>query len=347
MNRADTLKIIGVSGSPYTRKMLGLLRYRAIPYRLTWGDPKLQPSEMIRALPKPKVMLLPLVYFPNDDGSLEPAVDSTPIIRRLEQEYSGRSVIPSHSALAFLDYLLEDFADEWCTKYMFHYRWDKTADIDWAGTMIPLWVDYTMSPMQHQQLKTDFAARQIERISVVGSNPTTRPIIEASYRELLTCLEAHFKELPFLLGRRPAACDFALYGQLTQLLTVDPSPMAIAREIAPRCCAWVDCMEDLSGLEPSDEDWLSPEQLPETLVDLLTLVGKSYVPAMLRNAEAIAQGEAEWACELMGARWQQQSFPYQAKSLAWVREHYEKLNEKDKELLNPALEQSQCGNLFS
>ena len=34
-----------------------------------------------------------------------------------------RSVIPTDSALAFINYLLEDFGDEWCTKYMFHYRW--------------------------------------------------------------------------------------------------------------------------------------------------------------------------------------------------------------------------------
>ena len=35
-------------------------------------------------------------------------VDSTPIIRRLEAEYPGRSVIPRDPVLRFLDELLED-----------------------------------------------------------------------------------------------------------------------------------------------------------------------------------------------------------------------------------------------
>ena len=57
----------------------------------------------------------------------------------------------------------------------------------------------------------------------------------------------------FVFGERPAAADFALYGQLTQLAGFDPTPRAIALETAPRVVAWVDTVEDLSGLEPRDD----------------------------------------------------------------------------------------------
>ncbi|NIV75160.1 MAG: glutathione S-transferase, partial [Gammaproteobacteria bacterium] len=58
---------------------------------------------------------------------------------RLEREFSGRSVMPEDPALAFLDELIEDYADEWLTKCMFHYRWAFEADIEKAAQVLPRW----------------------------------------------------------------------------------------------------------------------------------------------------------------------------------------------------------------
>ena len=33
------IKLIGNNGSPYTRKMVALLRYKHIPYKIIWGEP--------------------------------------------------------------------------------------------------------------------------------------------------------------------------------------------------------------------------------------------------------------------------------------------------------------------
>ena len=115
---SQPLVLLGAPGSPYTRKMLAALRYRRIPYRLLVGTHR-TPTD----LPKPKPQLLPTFYFTKDDGSIEAVVDSTPLLRRFERDYPDRKLVPSDPAIAFLDYLLEDFADEWLTKAMFHYRW--------------------------------------------------------------------------------------------------------------------------------------------------------------------------------------------------------------------------------
>ena len=39
MKKVDRIRILGDTGSPYTKKMLAVLRYRQIPYSLIWGTP--------------------------------------------------------------------------------------------------------------------------------------------------------------------------------------------------------------------------------------------------------------------------------------------------------------------
>ena len=95
--------LVGSPASPYTRKMTALLRYRHIPYQLLLTE-----ADEVSALPRPKVRLLPTFYFKQDDGSLTPAVDSSPLIRRFEKSHPARSVIPNDPVLEFLDFLLED-----------------------------------------------------------------------------------------------------------------------------------------------------------------------------------------------------------------------------------------------
>src|SRR5271170_2613736 len=172
----NDITLMGVPGSPYTRKMLALLRYRRLPHRLILGSQRLPNN-----LPRPKVPLLPTFFFENAAGVLEPVTDSTPIIRRLEKMSAGRSVIPSDPALAFLDYLLEDYGDEWLTKAMFHYRWYYQADIETAGSILPFYPGVPLGDEEHSRLKKDISERQISRLYVVGSNPTTAPVIEESY----------------------------------------------------------------------------------------------------------------------------------------------------------------------
>ena len=94
---------------------------------------------------------------------------------------------------------------------------------------------------------------------MVGSNDTTAPIIEASYKRFLSILEKHFKNSPFLLGQRACSADFGLYGQLSQLIGFDPTSRKIAHDLSPRTVAWINVIEDLSGLEITEEGWTKLE----------------------------------------------------------------------------------------
>ena len=117
MSLPTPLMLKGAPGSPYTRKMLAVLRYRHIPYVFLQGN---EPER--RGLPRPKVQLLPTFYLPSGTGKVEAVVDSTPLIRRFEEAFPDRKIVPTDPVVECLDYLLEDFADEWLTKAMFHYR---------------------------------------------------------------------------------------------------------------------------------------------------------------------------------------------------------------------------------
>ena len=324
----DPIRLVGATASPYSQKMVALLRYRRMPYAVTWGDPKAYCESLGIAPPRP--VLLP-TFLLELEGEMRALCDSTPIIRHLEAMQSARSVLPSDPALAFVDYLIEDFADEWGTKYMFHYRWHAPADADNAGTLLPLANDISLSDAALCQAKAAFSKRQVDRLYVVGSNELTAPIIDASYRRFLRIMERHLAEQPFMFGRRPSAGDFALYGQLSQLVGLDPTPRAIAHELAPRVVAWVGLLSDQSGLEPSNSDWLALEDQPTSLRAVLEEIGRVYAPAQLANARAVASGESTWQAEIDGAMWSQPTFAYQAKCLRWTLEYYQGLSQADRQ----------------
>ncbi len=328
------LKLVGATGSPYTHKMLSLMRYRHIPYQIIWGQADVVCEQL--GIEPPKPVLLPTYLF-EEQGKTVAATDSTPIIRRLESMYDERSVIPSDAALAFIDYLIEDFGDEWCTRFMFHYRWHFADDADNAGTMLPLGFDVTMPDEQLNALKSFFSERQIGRLWVVGSNESTAPVIDASYRRFLSAMQAHLANQPYILGERPAAGDFAIYGQLTQLIGFDPTPRSIAYQESPRTVGWVDRLEDLSGLEVAEHQWTPLEDQPDTLKSILNEIGRVYAPTQIANAKAVAEGEKTWQCTVDGEVWSQKTFPYQAKCLQWLNERYQQLTDNDRKRVDALL----------
>ena len=157
-------------------------------------------------------------------------------------------------------------------------------------------------------------------------------------------LENHLKIQPFLLGSTPSSCDFAVYGQLTQLIGFDPTPRRIAHEIAPRVIGWVSSLEDRSGLEDKEHN-LKLSDLPQTIHDLFKELSISYIPTMIENHRAISNGEKEWKVDLDGYQWKQKSFPYQAKCLDWIRAEYQNLASDHKEDIFNFLKDNNCESL--
>ena len=327
------LKLVGGFGSPYSRKMRAVMRFRRIPF--IWI---MRGSAEDVDIPSVPVALIPVIVFPGE-GAGEAMIDSTFQIRRLEKLFPSRSIIPPDPALAFLDALLEDYADEWLTKPMFHYRWKYAADIDKASHVLALDRDPCMSRERLAKASRFFADRQIERLRVVGSNDVTTPVIEASYRRLLGLLDSHLVAgNRFLMGARPGASDFGFFGQLSQLAHFDPTPAAIAAAETPRVVSWVSQLDDLSSLDVEDARWLTREAAVAAIRPFLIEIGRVYAPFLLANARALASRASEVRCEIDGRAWVQQPFPYQGKCLKWLREARQALSAADREFVDAALE---------
>src|SRR5689334_5383331 len=154
------LRIVGIHGSPYSRKLLAALRYRRLPYSWVVVD-----SPEHAKLPRARISLLPQLIVEAEGG--EAAItDSTPILRDLDRRFPERRVRPADPVVALLDAILEDWGDEWLTKPMFHYRWAFEDDIRRASSILPRW---SQPQRPDKVVKTGgamFAERQIGRLGV-------------------------------------------------------------------------------------------------------------------------------------------------------------------------------------
>jgi hypothetical protein len=240
--------------------------------------------------------------------------------------------VPAEAKLQFVCLLIEDMADEWFMKAMFHYRWAYPEDAEWCAN----WIMFDSLPNAGREGVERNAAmirsRQISRMALVGCTPETAPVIEASWKRTNKALE-NMATGPtrFLFGDRISLADIALFGQL-KVMSVDPTPMAWLRAETPYLYRWLDLADDASGL---DGDWLEPGAAIATapVKALLAQAGDTYLPFLKANAEALAAGAETFEVKLEGARYAQGVFKYQAKCLDTLRSGWNALSADDRATL--------------
>jgi glutathione S-transferase len=320
-------RIFGSELSPYSVKVRSYCRYKRIPHEWIIRNPGVEEEFQRYA----RLPLVPLVVTPEGRG----LQDSTPIIEALETRYPEPSIHPPAAAAGFLSALIEEYADEWGNKPMFHYRWSYEPDQQSAAERLAR----SLRPGVAGDLADAVAAvraRMMARLAFVGSSAATKDLIEGSYRRQLAILEPHLARRPYLFGGRPAFADFGLFAQLHQLST-DPTPAALMRAAAPHVGRWIQAMLG-PRLEGDFEAWAG---LAPTLSPLLRdeIAGR-FLPWSAANAEAIASGARQFTVELGGQPFTQQAQKYHAKSLVALRARYAAV--ADKSALDPILRETGC-----
>jgi glutathione S-transferase len=323
-------RLVGCNPSPFSRKLRAILRYRRLPHVWIVGTADTV-AEVAHVRPK----LVPILRMP-DSG--EWRVDTTPLVYELERRHAdARSIVPPDAGDAFVCHLLEDFADEWVSKMMFHYRWTDDATADWAAHWIVRDAMPALHGAAHDSAAKFFHDRQRSRMAMVGCTPANASLIEAGYERLLDILGAHVGGARFLFGSRPSLADFALYGQLAQL-TIDPQPQRLCRERAPAVESWAITLDDASGL---DGQW-QPEKAAGVREALLEMIGTEYLPFLVANAEALASGADEVTVQIRDRRYAQAPFAYQGKCYAEIRARWAALDAAAREMLTPLLTRTGC-----
>jgi len=322
--------IYGALGSPYSMKMRAVLRYRRLPH--VWRQMEMGDDAVFKHVKAP---VIPVIQYP--DGSWKN--DSTPLIFDLEARHAERSIVPDSAGNAFLATLLEDMADEWGTKAMFHYRWYRERD----QKQMSEWLVFDRLKGHGRQSILDmaamFRARQVGRMALVGCTPENAPLIEESARRILALFEAHVTDETYLFGSRPSLADFGWFGQLSQLGT-DPTPQEMMRAEFPFTYRWLLNIDDASGNEGAWRAADAPQ--PAAVKGLLKLAGEIYFPFLIANADAVAKGAETFHVTLLGKPYSQGAFKYQAKCLAELRAAYAKLDAAARAGIDPLLDETGC-----
>ena len=326
---ANVYRIFGNELSPYSVKVRSYFRYKRIPHEWLLRSAATEEEFQRHA----KLPLIPLVVGPDGDARQ----DSTPMIEHFERMHPEPVIQPDDPTSAFVSALIEEYADEWGNKPMFHFRWTYPPDQDSAAeriarSMMPgVDEDAVMSAIG--TIKT----RMVPRLAFVGSSAATTDVIEGSFHRQLAILEQHLETRPYLFGGRPALGDFGLYAQLYQCST-DPTPGAIMRAQAPRTLAWIARMLEPSPPTGGFEPW---ERLQPTLLPLLRdEIGHVFLPWSVANARALQAGEKTFAATLDGHPFSQETQKYHAKSLAALRMKYQAV--ADRARLDAILADSDC-----
>ncbi len=324
----DRYRVFGMELSPYSVKVRSYFRYKRIPHE--WLVRSVDVMDEFNRYAK--LPLIPLVVAP--DGSA--MQDSTPIIEKLEAVFPEPALQPADPVLAFLSALIEEYADEWGNKPMFHYRWFYEADAESAADRIARAMNPALDADGLATVKPAVKGRMVPRLALVGSSPETKAAIEASFARQVALVERHLAGRAFLFGARPALGDLGLFAQLYECF-IDPTPGRLIRDPAPRVGAWIERMLDPSA----DGDFEPWDRLEPTLLPLLhDEIGAVFFPWTLANAQAIAAGAPEMRCTLDGRPFVQQPQKYHARSLAALRARHAAV--ADRQRLDPILERAGC-----
>lgn len=332
--------VYGMDASYFTRKLLRLLAYRELPVEYR------KKSLMVRAEVEQKAgtHMIPVMVTPEGEWTW----DTTPIALMLDRRLPEGSVLPDAPLDRALTRILEDYFDEWTTRLAIFFRWNSEEDIAVSGGSLardavgipqdaPLDADGETLVRNARDMIERWARGAISRLGIPDGTAGEAEMV-GEWLRLLTLLDRHFAESAFLIGPRPALCDFALAGALEAHFLNDPTPRRLAEGTAPHLLAYAERMRAARASKEGRLPWPRHAAVPETLAPLIQHVALGFHVFLAANRAALARGEKEVEVNLGHGLRRLATRPYTEKTRAETAADIAAGEAADRERLREALD---------
>lgn len=320
-----TLTLLAAEHSYFSAKARSYLRYKG--QQGVFFQEALATLDIYKNAIQPLVGVnfIPVLLVHDENGAIKDAIqDTSLIIDYVEANFptDTPSITPVTPVQKFVSYLVELWADEWLKMPAMHYRWSfleenqKYLVHEWGLVSTP-----HLSTSERDDLVLNSKGKGATFTAMKGTLPLlgvtaqTKPEIERSFMNLLSFLEAHFREHKYLLGARPCLGDFAIVGPFYAHLYRDPKPSSILRSHAPALCEY---LERMNGMRPAYEatftvnkderilrsssidqvqfgrvvkhgDFLPNDFIPNTLLPILKLIFEEHIPVLLSTCQELSE----------------------------------------------------------
>lgn len=283
------LMLYGAPVGLYTGKIRCYLRKQGIPFieRLP-SDPVFRKE----ILPQIGRFINPVIKMP--DGRI--VQDTADIIDFLEAEgYAREASTPAtpHQRIAAL--ILDLFGGEGLVRPAMHYRWSYRKENE-AFLKSEFGSSYRTgrsTPDEIEKQLNGFMSYLNAYLPKFGITPQTKAVVEASYEDILSRLEPHFRRHPYALGGKPTVADYGLVANLYAHLARDPYPSYQMKMKAPCVYRWTErmnaCDADTPEFPRYPYDLANDDSIPDTLFPVFEYIASDYLPELLMTVESSNQ----------------------------------------------------------
>ena len=275
--------LYGSHASYATAKTRSYLRKKGIPF-----VERLPASKRFREYVRPTSENHRIPQLEAPDGTV--VQDTTAIFDYLEERFPEPPAYPPGPRQQLVARLFEVLLDAELGRVAWHYRWNFMEENyafvgrEFGRSFRP---GGTNEELDHYG--GVIAERMEGKRGAFGDSDALRPVLETIYGEVLEILEAHFTQFPYFFGGLPSIADHVLMGSLFGHLARDPEPSRLMKLRAPRVFRWTEHMNtpEIQAPEFADFpiDYLSDDELPETVVALLNLCLSDASAGLVRSAE--------------------------------------------------------------